>query len=142
MMNKKSRKKCVALYNLTTTTTGQEDYDRLRPLSYPETQVFLVCFSLTSPTSLNNVVNKWYPEIFEHAEGVPIVLVGTKLDLREDPQIQMQLEAKGMSPVTSEQGLEVAKKIRAYAYVECSAKTQKGLKDVFVKAIDGMYAFQ
>ena len=98
----------------------------------------MVCFSLTNPTSLDNVRTKWHPEIQLHEAGVPLVLVGTKLDLREDPQIQKKLEAEGQSPVTREQGLEVAKKIRAYAYVECSAKTQTGLKDVFVKAIDGV----
>ena len=38
----------------------QEDYDRLRPLSYPQTDVFLVCFSVVSPTSLENVEFKWY----------------------------------------------------------------------------------
>src|SRR6185437_11020144 len=36
-------------------TAGQEDYDRLRPLSYPQTDVFLVCFSIVSPTSFQNV---------------------------------------------------------------------------------------
>lgn len=86
---------------------------------------------------MENVVSKWYPEIKLHEEDVPIVLVGTKLDLREDPQIQMKLAQQGQSPVTREQGLEVAKKIRAYSYVECSAKTQRGLKDVFIKALDG-----
>ena len=44
-------------------TAGQEDYDRLRPLSYPQTDVFLLCFSITNPTSFENVRTKWYPEI-------------------------------------------------------------------------------
>lgn len=39
-------------------TAGQEDYDRLRPLSYPQTDVFLVCFSLVSPPSFENVKTK------------------------------------------------------------------------------------
>ena len=47
-------------------TAGQEDYDRLRPLSYPETDVFLVCFSVVSPSSFENVKEKWYPEIKHH----------------------------------------------------------------------------
>jgi Ras-related C3 botulinum toxin substrate 1 len=66
-------------------TAGQEDYDRLRPLSYPQTDVFLICFSLVSPPSYENVRTKWHPEISHHAPSTSTVLVGTKLDLREDP---------------------------------------------------------
>jgi Ras-related C3 botulinum toxin substrate 1 len=68
-------------------TAGQEDYDRLRPLSYPMTDVFLVCFSVVSPTSYENVSAKWIPELRHHAPNAPIILVGTKTDLREDPVI-------------------------------------------------------
>ncbi|CAN0429251.1 unnamed protein product, partial [Phaeothamnion confervicola] len=65
-------------------TAGQEDYDRLRPLSYPQTDVFLVCFSVVDPTSFHNVKLKWIPELQHHAAGVLFILVGTKLDLRVD----------------------------------------------------------
>ena len=68
-------------------TAGQEDYDRLRPLSYPMTDVFLVCFSVVSPTSYENVAAKWIPELRHHAPTAPIILVGTKTDLREDAVI-------------------------------------------------------
>ena len=39
-------------------TAGQEDYDRLRPLSYPQTDVFLVCFSIVNPASYENAKEK------------------------------------------------------------------------------------
>ena len=59
-------------------TAGQENYDQVRPLGYPNTDVFLLCFSVVEPNSFNNVKTKWYPEICEHCEGVPIILVGMK----------------------------------------------------------------
>jgi Ras-related C3 botulinum toxin substrate 1 len=64
-----------------------EGHDRLRPLSYPMTDVFLVCFSVVSPTSYENVSAKWIPELRHHAPSVPIILVGTKTDLRQEPVI-------------------------------------------------------
>ncbi|KAF7845012.1 rac-like GTP-binding protein 5 [Senna tora] len=67
-------------------TAGQEDYNRLRPLSYRGADVFLLAFSLISRPSFENVKKKWVPELRHYAPSVPIVLVGTKLDLREDPQ--------------------------------------------------------
>jgi Ras-related C3 botulinum toxin substrate 1 len=116
-------------------TAGQEDYDRLRPLSYPQTDVFLVCFSIVSPPSFDNVSSKWFPEISHHAPGVPIVLVGTKLDLRDDAKTIQGLREKRMAPITYPQGGQRAKEINAVRYLECSALTQKGLKNVFDEAI-------
>lgn len=105
-------------------TAGQEDYDRLRPLSYPSTDVFLICFSLTSKTSLENVRTRWVPELNNYCPGCPIILVGTKKDMKED--------GKGVS---SEDGQRLASEIKAIKYIECSAKTQDGLKQVFDEAI-------
>ena len=116
-------------------TAGQEDYDRLRPLSYPQTDVFLICFSIISPTSFENVKSKWYPEIQHHCPGVPIVLVGTKLDLRTDTRAQNDLKARGLHVVSQVEGQGRAKEIGAVAYYECSALTQDGLKTVFDGAI-------
>ncbi|KAJ2143492.1 Rho GTPase protein rac1 [Coemansia sp. RSA 564] len=116
-------------------TAGQEDYDRLRPLSYPQTDVFLVCFSLVSPPSFENVQTKWYPEITHHAPGVQIILVGTKLDLREDPDTIAQLKLKNHAPITFLAASAMAHDIKAARYLECSALTQKGLKSVFDEAI-------
>ncbi|EUC41270.1 hypothetical protein COCMIDRAFT_29921 [Bipolaris oryzae ATCC 44560] len=116
-------------------TAGQEDYDRLRPLSYPQTDVFLICFSIVSPPSFDNVKAKWYPEIDHHAPGVPIILVGTKLDLRDDEATKESLRQKKMAPIQYEQAVMVAKEIRAQKYLECSALTQRNLKSVFDEAI-------
>jgi Ras-related C3 botulinum toxin substrate 1 len=117
-------------------TAGQEDYDKLRPLSYPDTQCFLVCFSVVNPSSHSNVKSKWIPELKEHAEGVPIVLVGTKLDLRENEEMIKKLRERDQAPITYEQGLKLSKEVGAVAYCECSARTQKGLKECFNKCIE------
>lgn len=116
-------------------TAGQEDYDRLRPLSYPQTDVFLICFSIVSPPSFDNVKAKWFPEIEHHAPNVPIILVGTKLDLRDDRNTTDALRSKKMEPVSYAQALAVAKEIKAHKYLECSALTQRNLKSVFDEAI-------
>jgi small GTP-binding protein len=63
-------------------TAGQEDFDRLRPLSYPHTDIFILCFAVTTPASFENVKNKWFSEIERYAPGTPFVIVGTKLDTR------------------------------------------------------------
>jgi len=121
-------------------TAGQEDYDRLRPLSYPQTDVFLLCFSIISPSSFENVSAKWYPEISHHCPNTPIILVGTKLDMRDDKEAIDRLREKGQSPITYEQGMAKAKEIGAVKYLECSALTQKGLKNVFDEAIRAVIA--
>ncbi|KAF8338311.1 P-loop containing nucleoside triphosphate hydrolase protein [Cantharellus anzutake] len=116
-------------------TSGQEDYDRLRPLSYPQTDVFLICFSLVSPPSFENVRTKWWPEISHHAPATPIVLVGTKLDLRDDPVTVERLRERRMAPISYQAGVTMQKAIGAVKYLECSALTQKGLKNLFDEAI-------
>jgi len=116
-------------------TAGQEDYDRLRPLSYPQTDIFLVCFSTVSPTSYENVKEKWVCEIMHHCPKTPFLLVGTQLDLRDDTVVVERLAKSKHKPITYEQGVKAAKELRAVKYVECSALTQKGLKDVFDEAI-------
>jgi len=97
--------------------------------------VFLLCFSIISKASFENVLTKWAPEVRHHCPQAPILLVGTKVDLREDPGNVQMLKAKGQDPVTYEQGLNLAKQIQAVKYMECSALTQKGLKNVFDEAI-------
>jgi len=116
-------------------TAGQEDYDRLRPLSYPQTDVFLASFSIAKLQSFENIKTKWWPEIQHHAAGVPIILVGTKCDLRNDQSKISGLNMRGMELVTKEQAEEVAEAIGAVKYCECSALTQQGLKEMFDESI-------
>jgi Ras-related C3 botulinum toxin substrate 1 len=116
-------------------TAGQEDYDRLRPLSYPQTHIFLICFSIISPPSLQNIKQKWHPEVRHHAGSVPFILVGTKSDLRDDRDTMDRLREKNWKPVSEKEGQDLANELGAYKYLECSALTQEGLKQVFDEAI-------
>jgi len=116
-------------------TAGQEDYARLRPLSYPQTDIFLMCFSIISPASFENVKSVWYPEVRHHCPEVPIVIVGTKSDCRDNPEMIKFLRSKGISMVTKEHAERLGEELRAAAVKECSAMTQDGLKDVFDSCI-------
>ena len=87
------------------------------------------------PSSFGNVSAKWYPEIRHHMPNTTIMLVGTKLDLRDEPNTLNKLAEKKMAPITYQQGMQMANEIGAVKYVECSALTQKNLKLVFDEAI-------
>ncbi|KAF8311390.1 ras-domain-containing protein [Clavulina sp. PMI_390] len=112
-------------------TAGQEDFARLRSLSYSETHVIMLCFSADNPTSLENVESKWMDEILEYCYGVKLVLVALKCDLRDDPNVIRNLQARGQHPCQYEEGLAVARRIRASRYLECSAKHNRGVNEVF-----------
>lgn len=116
-------------------TAGQEEYDRLRPLSYPETDVVLLCFAVDYPASLANIQDKWVPEVTHFCEGVPFLLVGLKTDLRDDPNSVRQLASQGIQPLTPAQGMQVATEIGARRYMECSARTGHGVQEVFDAAL-------
>ncbi|KAJ7730855.1 P-loop containing nucleoside triphosphate hydrolase protein [Mycena maculata] len=114
-------------------TQGQEDYDRLRAIlySYCRPYVVLICFAIDNPDSLVNVQEKWVPEVMHFCAGVPIILVGCKRELRRDPRV---LERLSQRPVTPDEGIAVAQKIGARSYLECSARTGEGVRDVFQHA--------
>ncbi|KAF3932313.1 hypothetical protein ABW19_dt0207291 [Dactylella cylindrospora] len=116
-------------------TAGQEDYDRLRPLSYPETDVVFVCFAVDCPTSFENVMEKWYPEVVHFCPATPLILVGLKSDLRHNPNAVDLLRTQGLTPVPEDDALETASRIGAL-YRECSSKTMHGVHELFELAVN------
>ena len=100
-------------------TAGQEEFDRLRSLSYDDTQAIMLCFSVENAQSLENVGTKWVEEIAEHCHGVKIVLCALKCDLREEHEKDDDDEPGQQirHVVTYDEGLEVAKKIGALRYL-------------------------
>ncbi|KAG7214114.1 hypothetical protein KM043_001472 [Ampulex compressa] len=116
-------------------TAGQDDFDPLRSLCYPETDVFLVCFSVVCPSSYHSVETRWINEVRKYCPTAPIILVGTKSDLRSDVRFVLQLARYGQAPITTAQGHQLAQRLGAVSYVETSALTQHDLKEAFDQAI-------
>lgn len=116
-------------------TAGQEDYDRLRVICYPNTDVFLVCYSIENEASLKNVEKKWVPELSHHAPEAKILLVGLKADLRTDSKEIAKMQEKGENFVSEEEVKKKAEAVGAAQHLECSALKMDGIDAVFNAAI-------
>ena len=112
-------------------TAGQEDYERIRAWSYVDTNIALVCFSVDSPLSAMSVIENWMPEVREFCGRCPVILVACKTDLRTDSQTIELLRREDETPVTTETGKQIAARIKADAYIECSARTGEGVQELF-----------
>ncbi|KAI9670721.1 MAG: Rho GTPase [Caeruleum heppii] len=120
-------------------TAGQEEFDRLRSLSYDDTHAIMLCFSVDSKDSLENIESKWVGEIAENCQGVKLVLVALKCDLREkhtdeDEDLQGAGRREEKDMIDYQQGLEVARRIQALRYLECSAMRNRGVNEAFTEA--------
>ena len=116
-------------------TGGGEEYDVLRPLSYPGAHIFLVCFSVAEPASFKKVEDYWVPEIKRFCPDTPFILLGTKVDLRGDRATLDMLTEKQRELVSKEEGKRMAESLKAVKYLECSSLTREGVKNVFEEAI-------
>ncbi|CAG8689585.1 20733_t:CDS:2 [Cetraspora pellucida] len=115
-------------------TAGQEEYERLRPLSYHKAHVILIAFSVDLPDSLENVSAKWIGEVASLCPNIPIILVGLKKDLRDNESAIAEMQKKGISFVSPKQGEMMAVQIGARKYLECSALTNENVDVVFEAA--------
>ena len=111
-------------------TSGDENYDRVRSLSYPQTDVFVLLVNVVSPSTHDSAEFTWVPEIRHHCPGVPVLLVGTHIDLREDQKVLSELEKVGEKPKDFMDGKLLAEGIGAEKYMECSAKRNHGVNEV------------
>ena len=93
-----------------------------------------MCFSIDSPDSLENIPEKWTPEVRHFCPNVPIILVGNKKDLRNDENTRRELSKMKQEPVKMDDGRSMSDKISAFGYLECSAKTKDGVREVFETA--------
>ena len=113
-------------------TQGQEEYDQGTKLTLRNVHIIIVCFSLIEPDSFKNVKDKWLKLYSRYLHSdTHVMLVGTKLDLREDLDEIEKLKGRGLLPITTEEGESLAKELKAVKYMECSAATKVGLQDVF-----------
>jgi len=113
-----------------------DNIDTISRVEFPHTDVFVLLFSVDSPSSLERISDFWGLNYLSHYSTVPIILVANKIDLRCDQDtIDRMRERYNRGPISYEEGSEKAKEIKAACYVECSALTQKGLNEVFEEAI-------
>jgi len=128
----------------------QETYDRLRTLSYYDTDVFVLCFSVADQDSFDNIKTKWIPEIRQYKPHTPFILVGTQCDLRDSDKVFMMshpTETASMSSsessssslsrqcVSRRQAKSLVRKCGARAYMECSALEGTRIGEVFQSAL-------
>jgi len=117
-------------------TAGQEDYEAIRVKTcFPNTHIFIVCFSVVHPDSFHNVKQKWLEELKRASPDTPFILVGTKTDLREKEDVVKKLAEKNKEPISTKEGKKRAKEIKARQYVECSARDLNSVNEMFRTAL-------
>eukprot|EP01113_Clastostelium_recurvatum_P000115 TRINITY_DN10055_c0_g2_i1.p1 TRINITY_DN10055_c0_g2~~TRINITY_DN10055_c0_g2_i1.p1 ORF type:complete len:237 (+),score=45.54 TRINITY_DN10055_c0_g2_i1:49-711(+) len=135
--NKKDKDGAVAQNDMKKTakislweTGSRGDYEEIRPLTYPNTDLFFLFYSVISRISLDNIVEKYHPEITSHCPKTPFFLIGLKQDLREDEEIITRLKEKGTTPVDPHRACKIGHELQAAAQFVCSSKTGEGCKEI------------
>lgn len=108
-------------------TAGQEDYDTIRPLSYKETDLVLLCYTIENKKKIPNISRKWLMEIKNYCPASQFFLIGLKKDIRDmdDPTLDQS------SMITESEGRKIAEDINAAKFFECSARTGENVNIIF-----------
>ncbi|CAF3348478.1 unnamed protein product [Rotaria socialis] len=116
-------------------TGGKEQFSSLHGLCIPYSDVILLCFSVVNRQSFHNAITYWLSRARRSNARIPIILVGTQMDLRSDLKTLLTLDQQKLKPVTEKEARACAQQIHACTYIECSALTEKNLKTVFDTAV-------
>ncbi|CAF2971369.1 unnamed protein product [Rotaria sp. Silwood2] len=116
-------------------TGGKEQFSPLHGLCIPYSDVILLCFSVVNPQSFQNAITYWLSRARRSNSKIPIILVGTQMDLRSDLQTLLTLDQQKLKPVTEKEARARAQQMHACTYIECSSLTEKNLKTVFDTAV-------
>ncbi len=116
-------------------TNGNDGPNSRRPYAYLDADAAIICFSIGSKITLENVQRKWVPELHQFlSKDTPIVLLGLKKDLRHDLMFFRELRGKKDRMCRVSEGRQCAEQINAVAFLECSAKKGEDLRQPFVVA--------
>ncbi|KAI6649203.1 Transforming protein RhoA-like [Oopsacas minuta] len=116
----------VSMYD----TPGDDNYSHIRPLSYPDTDILLLCFDLSSPQSYHNIFTKWLPEIHGRCKNVPLYIIGCKLDLKEHQMADQPINWRVSPPCNQEDITSLLCQTGACDYFECSAKSGTNVSEI------------
>ncbi|KAI8588077.1 Rho family GTPase, partial [Geranomyces variabilis] len=114
---------------------GAAAYDRLRPFSYPGIPAFLICFAVDERRSFRDVEDKWVPELQYYVPGVRIHLAALKTDLRDDPETAARMLGNAEEAVSEVEGREMAARIGAVGYCECSALRNEAVRELIEEVL-------
>ncbi|XP_071397070.1 rho-related GTP-binding protein RhoH [Centroberyx affinis] len=109
-------------------TAGNDTFRQIRPMSYKQADVVLICYSVANPNSLASIQHKWIAEVRENLPRVPVLVVATQTDLRETG-------AHRASCISAAEGKRVAHEVQAKGYMECSSLSNRGVQQVFEHAV-------
>lgn len=109
-------------------TAGNDTFRQIRPMSYQQADVILLCYSVANPSTLTSIQDKWISEIRHYLPRVPVLVVATQTDHREMGPYRDRC-------TSATQGKRVAQEIRAKGYLECSALGNRGVQQVFECAV-------